>query len=91
VLGHYAARTDLQDAFDLVYDGSGGSMDIVIRGTIDILGYESKPILDHFDITADEAYELFSTHGCGEAMTDRQKAIDYIRDFIDRHEDKVQA
>lgn len=80
VLGHYAARDDLQDAFEIHVehdwirrsDGSGIPF-----------GYCDVYVLKHFGISHDEANELFSTEGCGGAVTPEAADI-YIRKFIAR-------
>lgn len=89
-LGHYAARADLQDDFKLCNDH------IFLRDTKkgDLgyacsLGYNFKPILDHFDILAIEADVLFGPHGCGGAESTEAAAV-----FIERYvaeEDFIKA
>lgn len=73
-LGHYAYRTDLQDAF------------ILMKGTVyhkrdDGLG--SLGDYSHFGVTPREAMELFGGDGCNDAYTPQQ-AITYIEGFIKR-------
>jgi hypothetical protein len=85
-LGHYSARTDLQNSFKLV--GLGGLVPIDAKKFDEslnvMLGGTSQAILDHFEIDRDQAYELFGVSGCGHAVT-REAAINYIEAFVERH------
>lgn len=79
VLGHYAARRDLQDLLMLsiqrgmVYQETGIGCD-----------YDDAEVQEHFGFLEDEAEELFASYGCGSAKTPAD-AIAYIREFIDRY------
>jgi len=76
VLGNYAHRRDLQDAFSLGKDGS-----LRKRGGRKGLWFADPYVLNHFGITTEQAYELFSTYGCGDARFAGQ-AADYIENFV---------
>lgn len=84
VLGHCAARTDLQDAFLL--DQSEYAFGHILH-TADrsgAIGMEYCPaLLAHFGITEGDAHALFSSYGCGLART-AHEAIAYIEGFIAR-------
>jgi len=92
-LGHYAARTDLQNVFGLsrISDRSLGPVGTVIclDGSYTIMQTPFTVAAEHFDITITETIELFAGDGCGkndnELITAKQ-AITYIEDFIARHE-----
>ena len=73
-LGHYAYRTDLQDAFFL---DESGTIQTAGRGCL------ISTSCFHFGITAQEEIELFSSKGCGVANTAEQAAL-YIENFIQR-------
>lgn len=85
VLGHYAARSDLQDVFQFRRDRFGFLVVAhVVDGTsITPMDNYSKELLGHFGLMEDEAFELFSTRGCGSARTPEQ-AIAYIQSFMDK-------
>lgn len=75
-LGHYAARSDLQEVFSLV------------RSVLHVDGHwvNGSELYDfhvpkHFGITGTEACRLFSGTGCGHAQTASQ-AIEYIERFV---------
>ncbi len=76
VLGHLAARQDLQNQFYL--DNTGAVID-----RSDPLLYPRHIASQFFDISVGDAHELFGCHGCGEAKTP-EEAIAYIRGFIQR-------
>ena len=76
VFGHYAASS-LQNEFEL--------------GEFSVQSIGGRPVYtgnhemcEHFGLTEDESFELFSGRGCGEAQTPAE-ARAYIRTFIDRH------
>ena len=83
VLGHYAARRDLQDVIRL--DSQG-----IIRLTANTkVGFSGDPvdfddfaILEHFGITKDQAYLLFDADGCGNAGRDIERAKYFIYGFL---------
>lgn len=78
-LGHYAARTDLQDEYWI--DAYGR-----FRCVSDDRGDDDDDSdAKHFGITSDESSELFGTEGCGEAKT-AIEAAEYIEQFVAEHE-----
>lgn len=81
VLGHYAARQDLQDEFILL--GSKLQSTIGSWKYWDSLSFDNKIVQDHFHLTQTEAYNLFAQTGCLGAQTADQ-VNRYIRRFIDR-------
>ena len=98
-LGHYAARTDLQDAFEL-----GEVWGIVPRGKRDEYGnlsttlcYAGEEVCAHFDISEGQATQLFSDGendpddseryipvGCGNPRN-AIEAAEYIERFVERN------
>lgn len=60
VLGHYALRADLQDAFKVV-----GSQIAPIDNEHAPVIYDGWRIRDHFGLSYEEANDLFSAGGCG--------------------------
>jgi hypothetical protein len=76
VLGHYAARRDLQDEFRLTPQSNW-----MLDANGDEPNYDDPSVCDHFDLTEKEAAELFGSHGCNDARTP-QEAIAYIEAFI---------
>lgn len=81
VLGHYAARSDLQDFLTAPRDG----WQEVQTTSGERVPYWDQLVLQHFDIAYSQACELFSTYGCGRAKT-VDEAIAYLRRFIDVQE-----
>lgn len=90
-LGHYAARQDLQSTYTLREDGGLIAKDDSSRSWVP---FTSIGVQEHFDITKDETYELFSdneafdddetpTWGCGNAKT-ALEAAEYIEAFVAR-------
>ena len=78
VLGNYAARRDLQDVFEL------RARTIYLVNVDDIHAYDFfDTALKHFDISATQYLELFSSDGCAKAGTP-EAAARYIEFFIDR-------
>lgn len=78
-LGHYAARADLQLAFELNGYGS-----LVSDGRF--VHCDAPAVLDHFGIRQDQADELFSARGgCGGAKT-AVEAAEYVEKFVADHE-----
>ncbi len=75
-LGHYAFRRDLQKTFSFI--PHAGSI-------IGYRGYQIKSldlaVREHFNITANEAYNLFSAEGCGNAQ-DVITAAEFIENFV---------
>lgn len=75
-LGHYAARPDLQDAFILTSEGT-------LVSTDGESPFEME--LKHFEISAEQEYELFGAWGCADATTPIA-AADYIERFVAENE-----
>lgn len=84
-LGTYASRQDLQSYFGVLYD-SLGKCYVTAKIRSICLSPDSYRVFSHFDITQEEAWELFSPDGCNEAQT-ISEAIAYIQDFILRHQE----
>jgi hypothetical protein len=74
-IGHYAARSDLQDSFRLSEDGYLETA----RGAATF--YDESVVLDHFGISMDHAERLFGPGGCGHAKT-AEEAAQYIERFV---------
>jgi len=94
-LGHYALRTDLQDYLVAVRGPLGGAIKYKYNGgVVGYEGYESPRLQAHFNITYDEANELFAPNGCGVPLpkwaADHHpgflpaRVIAYIRAFVAR-------
>lgn len=83
ILGHYAAREDLQkllrikerpdNLFQLVYVRSG-----------EVAEFQDAAISRHFGISEEQAIRLFSSVGCNEAKTPAQ-AIEYIEELMHQY------
>lgn len=82
VLGHYAARRDLQRFLKLELCGPAGCCSLIVAEDTALL-FDAFPIQEHFGLSEKEAQRLFSPEGCGRAKTPAQ-AIAYIRKFIAR-------
>jgi hypothetical protein len=78
-LGHYACRTDLQSAF--AWDKRDYYP--TDKATGNSFGYDERPVLEHFGLSAPEACELFATDGCDNAVT-ATDAAEYIEHFVQR-------
>jgi len=79
-LGHYAARTDLQNV--LFLSGTGDLMQAnKARGGFVRTDYDDSLILSHFGLTDKEVTEIFGCEGCGEA-TNPEDAAAYIENFV---------
>lgn len=76
VLGQYAAREDLQDAFVLTVNGR-----VLSRNRRIGLWSGDELVAEHFGITWMQALELFGVDGCGRAQTPSE-AADYIEKFV---------
>lgn len=83
VLGHYAARKDLQRAFGLD-PAVGESLLVNRRGTV-FYSHWSKEVEEHFGLKGSESETLFGGWGCGGAKTIPQ-AIRFIKRFIKKKE-----
>lgn len=79
-LGHYAARTDLQDAFELTQSGF-----LVTTDAGDGRHRTLFKTLEHFGINNDQENNLFGLRGCAEARTPIE-AAEYIERFVAEHE-----
>jgi len=81
-LGHYATRTDLQEAF---HQGPIEDRWVYLAGTTEFLtDYYCAPVQYHFGITKVQARMLFSGGGCGGANTELE-AVKYIKWFVSEH------
>jgi hypothetical protein len=78
--GHYAARTDLQNAFEINRDSSTAYV-ITSRGDVP----DPLEIERHFDLNEDDHIDLLGTEGCRNAKTTTE-AADYIEAFIARQD-----
>ena len=74
-LGHYAARRDLQDAFNLDHAG-------YLTSISDESPFETE--LKHFGISEEQEDELFGAWGCADAKTPLA-AAEYIERFVAEH------
>lgn len=83
--GHYAARRDLQQ-FLAIDSDSNADCDSSVKYVYDdgLADYDDDEILEHFGISFDEAWDLFSSTGCGRAKTVTQ-AAEYIERFVAEH------
>lgn len=85
VFGNYAARTDLQDVFELCswsphnvsYKGSEGNVYTALVEYID------PRVLEHFNISLNDARLIFDVDGCGGAKTPEEAAT-FIKLFIEK-------
>lgn len=75
VLGHYAARRDLQRTFKFTDTA------IFCGKTLYWVHHEHQDVLEHFGITWKQARQLMDPDGCNKAKTPKQAAA-YIRRFI---------
>lgn len=86
VLGHYAARRDLQRTFKFAKAEAGDYAPRVLSSADHgAMGYNAFAVREHFGVALSEGDELFSDFGCNGAQTPKQ-AIAYIRKFIARKE-----
>lgn len=85
VMGHYAARPDLQSEFELgMFEHELGPF--ILRRRESEPSAHRKPLqpwdfAEHFDITPDDASELFGSGGCDRATTPIE-AAEYIERFV---------
>ena len=77
VLGHYAARKDLQRTFGV----DTVARVLYRRNPKEIVGYYSLLVQSHFGISPWEAETLFNTSGCNGAITSDEAAT-YIENFV---------
>lgn len=84
-LGHYAAREDLQERFQLrsANDRADEWAYVYDRKTGACVAYNSEVVMTHFDIGWFHADALFGVAGCGDAKTAKQ-AADYIEWWVAR-------
>jgi hypothetical protein len=82
-LGHYAHRTDLQDALILVNG-------CVRQSDGHYASYWTALVREHFDIDRDEVEALFSDSGCGNAST-AIEAAEFIERFVDGGAEELTA
>lgn len=76
IAGHYAARTDLQDAFVL---DNRGTLKKTKDGELEYAGVGN--LAEHFDLSIKQAKALFDINGCGSPHT-LEEAADFIHNFI---------
>lgn len=76
-LGHYADRRDLQKTFILNTRGT-----LCLRSTDEPIHLSGTIVSKHFGITLKEELELFDSRGCGNAGTNRQAAVNYLKKFL---------
>lgn len=82
--GHYAARKDLQDAFELhamCDDGCCVGVTRVTDPTHSPITYDFNVVLAHFAIEREDARLLFGPDGCGGAET-AIEAAENIESFV---------
>lgn len=85
-LGHYAARTDLQ-TFLIIDNGRrehAFSTPMFYADNGNKAWYDHSRVHQHFEIDEQDAEELFSADGCGNAKTPIE-AAEYIERFVDRN------
>lgn len=78
VLGHYAKRRDMQKDFRLGYTNGW----LLSKDTGTRLQWHDLVITDHFGISHQESFNLFSGVGCNDARN-RDEAIAFIRAFAE--------
>lgn len=93
LIGNYALRPDLQSTFSIgPHDTCANSFQLncaegyppnEVHNGLEYHGVWLK-LAEHFEITLNEALDLFSFVGCDGAFRDRDKAIAYIEAFIAR-------
>ena len=82
VLGNYAAREDLQDAF-CFEDNT-----VKLCGSGVRISYANIAVRDHFGITAEETQRLFASWGCSLAETPAE-AVGYLQRFLSRKQQRI--
>lgn len=88
-LGHYAYRRDLQSMF-ILSKPNNDDTGLHYANAFDYhrpdrpwIRFGDDTLLNYFDITIDEAEQLFEAHGCGGARTPLA-AADFIDAFVAR-------
>lgn len=81
VLGHYAAREDLQQTFRYVHVGRECSPFIQDKQTSTAIDCDGPELQAHFDLSPAELRQLFSSIGCDNARTP-EAAAEYIENFV---------
>jgi hypothetical protein len=89
-LGHYAARRDLQEMFQLSPTTEVGVLTIGVWGATRSTHGWLTFVAHHFGITDDQAYLLFGGFGCNAAQTPNAAAR-YIENFVARHAEASQS
>lgn len=79
VLGHYAARADLQQDFSLAPGPEGWYLVLTSDGSR--VHYDDYAVLEHFGVTHLQSAQLFSRSGCASAKTSEAAAA-YIEEFV---------
>lgn len=82
-MGHYAARTDLQDLLYIRDDGFH-RFRMAFSATQQSAYHNSRKVLAHFDLDDEQIEELFGSFGCGFAKTPTE-AAEYIEKFVADH------
>lgn len=93
VLGHYAARRDLQKTFKFIPDPlcaqfaarrpRASDQGALRRNDERMISFGDPAVQRHFGLSQSQCAELFSDVGCGGAETGKQ-AAKYIRNFVRR-------
>lgn len=83
ILGHYAAREDLQKLLRVEKYGDNAYRIVYVRNG-EPAEFQDTPIHKHFGISDLQAYRLFSSVGCNEAQTPAQ-AITYIEELMHQY------
>lgn len=80
-LGHYAARSDLQDLLFIGKQNGVGAVTVRYRDSLDLVCFAADKVQEHFGIDSLGTDELFNTDGCGKAETAIEAAT-YIEEFV---------
>lgn len=89
VLGHYAARRDIQRSFRfLPSDNPHPEFENnITTNKWESVWHDGEEVCSHFGIDSYQAEELFGGDGCNEATTPTQ-AIRFITKFIKTHKER---
>jgi hypothetical protein len=82
LLGNYALREDLQNAFVADAETATNMGRIFDAGSGLRVWCNDPSVCDHFGITEEQADRLFAANGCNNAGTDHDKAIAYVEHFM---------
>lgn len=89
MLGNLGARSDLQQLL-MIDDGCLTWVEATKPADVEWLRYTDPRICAFFDITENEAAELFGPDGCSGAQT-RDQALKYVALFMAEHEGTTAA